>query len=354
MDLSKILLPAHSIEVVARDPFSSNGKKITMKTMLESGYENGIFKILVPIYEGNNYNFRVGEKIDIVFKKGAYEASSVYEISCEVIQRSVENQMPLVLLKQLTPPKKIQRRQAFRIHLYNSYHFEKNGVSYELVTKDMSSTGMLVIGPVPLDEGETFTILFDGNLHKKDHPAYTKDRIFTINCKVLDCSSDIEIRRYYYRIKFEDLSQIESKYLLQYLYNKQTEMINSNPETQSELHRHFEHPPEPEIYNRQRLINLINLLLIFLSLAFFAFSQPDPLYGLDVFFGVYRPAIWHTLYLMASLVTATLVLGLSIGNMLLDKGKSAIKRFCVFSASTALLIIFLIIYIVISQEIVFF
>lgn len=354
MDLSKVLLPAHSIEVVAKTGTQGDEKEITMKTMLESGYENGIFKIIVPIYNGANYTFRIGQKIDVIFKKGTHENAGVFGITCEVIQRSVENQLPLVLLKQRSAPKKIQRRQAFRIHLYNTYAFERNGQSYELITKDMSSTGMLAIAPIPLPIGESIQITFDGNLHKKEHPAYTTDRIFDISCKIIDCSPDKEIRKYYCRIQFEALSQTESKFLLQYLYNKQTEMLSANPELQSDLYRPHEAPPEPAIYNKQRLINLINVFLIFLSMAFFVFAQPAPLYGLDVFFGVYRPAVWHTWYLGASLVTSALILALSIANLFLDKEKSAIKRFSIFSAVIAALLIALSVYVIVLENIVFF
>lgn len=361
MDLNRILLPAHSVELSLKNIDSGgSSKKITLKSMVETGFENGEFKILAPIHNGVPYNCKIGEKMDVLFKSNASENAGIFSIRCLIIHRTVENDMPLITLKQLSEPTKVQRRKAFRIHVYNTYSFEYRGKTYELVTKDISSTGMLALTQVQLNPNTTFDILFDANIHKKDSSGYTDERIFTIRCRVLDSKPEKEIRRYINRIVFDDLPQAHSKLILQYLYNKQTEMIQSQPDLIPKWHKAYQesslidHLKDAPELSKYKSINLINLFLIFLALAFYIFSQPSPIYGLDYFWGSVRPALWHTTYLWLALSTAFLITIIGTYNTLINKNKNPSKRFSIFSIVIGLLLILLCVYTVITEQVFLF
>lgn len=361
MDLNSILLPAHSVELSVKniDP-AGTSKKITLKSMIETGFNHGEFKILAPIHHGVPYNLKVGEKLDVLFKNNASENAVIYSIRCLIVHRFVENDMPLITLKQISEPVKVQRRKAFRIHVYNTYSFEYKGKTYELVTKDLSSTGMLALTPIQLNTNTEFDILFDANIHKKDTTGYTEERIFNIRCRVLDSKPEKEIRRFINRIVFDDLPQAHAKLILQYLYNKQTEMIQSQPNLMPKWHKAYQESSlveqlknTPEL-SKYKSINLINLFFIFLTLAFYIFSQPSPIYGLDYFWGSVRPAIWHTTYLWLALLTAFLITVIGTYNTLINKNKNPSKRFSIFTICIGLVLIFLCVYTVIAEQVYLF
>ncbi len=68
MELKNILLPAHSIEIsVEVNDDSGNAHVKFLKTVVETGYKDGNFRVVAPILHGNIYNFHSGDLIDVLF-----------------------------------------------------------------------------------------------------------------------------------------------------------------------------------------------------------------------------------------------------------------------------------------------
>ncbi|MGX8797475.1 flagellar brake protein [Fusibacter sp. JL298sf-3] len=330
MNLSEVLKPAHSVEMKVPDP-NAPGESIYLKTMLESGYEDGVIKIIVPIYNGRSYAFHVGDTVAVLFKENS-DGQGIYSIPCTVQKRLVENNMPLILVAHNGKIEKVQRRQAFRIHVYNTYTFEHDGDWYELESKDISSTGMLALTSIKLQKNDVVAINFDANIHPSTHSSYDRDKRFEIECKVLDTTYDSEVRKYYNRLQFQDLTAKQSKWLLQYLYNKQTEMIHLNPEhtehpfSQEELIAHLK---QESLFNQCRLLNIVGTFVLFLSYTIFLLARPDKAYGINMFFGDQITKVWGEAQLFGSSLLSLFAMALMGYTIVINTEKNAIKTYSV-------------------------
>lgn len=343
MKIQENLKPSHSVEIGVREHKNSD-KTIYLKSILESGYEQGFFKILIPIFNGRSYNFRNGEPIDLIFKSGTGENSAVYKMPCEVIHRVVEKNLPLVLVKEIGEPEKLQRRQSFRLNIYQTYSFLRDEAYFELETKDLSSTGMLALTAIPLKKDEEFEISFDSNIHLSSHPSYDPLKRFNIICRVIDCTYNEELRKYYIRINFTNLSSVETKSILQYLYHKQTEMhhIQSDKNgsghelNQEEIVKYIH---EEGLKNQCRLIYITNTFLSLLALAFYILAKPSGAYGIEVYFRKFIPYAWKLPYLLSSIGVSGFIIALALYGLSLHNKKSALRRYGILLIVFALVMI---------------
>lgn len=334
MDLHKTLKPSHSVELAVRIKNAHN--EITyLKSMLESGYEQGLVKIIIPIYDGRSYNFHVGEQFDLIFKSGTDKTSNVYKIPCEVVKRMIEHNMPIVLVKKIGDYEKIQRRQSFRLNIYQTYTFHFNENDYELETKDLSSTGMLALTTFKLHPDDYFDFTIDTNIHTQTHPQYDVNKRFKLICRVIDCTFDEEVRKYYVRIQFVDVTNSQSQFLLQYLYHKQTEIYsiqhgfttNDAALSKEEIVTLL---AEEQKANQGRLLHVINTFLLALSSIFYFLARPADAYSMEVYYRVFIPFNWNKNYLIGAGFTSLLVMAISVYAMSLAHKKSAIKRYGLF------------------------
>lgn len=360
MELKKILLPAHSIEISVEEKDDSGNTNIKLlKTVVETGYEDGSFRAVAPILYGHIYNFRIGDLIDVIFLLKD-ENKGIFSISCRVTDRTLEENLSIIALDVLTEPKKIQRRQAFRVNIFNTYVIKYRGSERALVSKDISSTGMLALTNSYMKPSDTFELLFDANISGSDQEN-NPDKIFRIKCRVLESTAEPEIRRYSNRIRFEGMSPTESKYLLQYLYAKQTEIIQSLPEHENYLDKLFSDKSSDRrkkmdrIQKRVHVIGFINLFVVFLAFIFLLFAQPAPIYGLDRFFEYYRPKVWHIGYLRAALGSASfaVLLGLSglvMNAMRLKRKNDTLNSGVIVSMILSLVIIGVMLYFIVMND----
>lgn len=317
MDLTKYLLPSHSIEIsiTSRDE-QNKAFVISFKTVIERGIISNQFRIIAPIYHGKIYNFHIGDHLNVVFSAPDQEGKDLFEIDTIVKDRHFENGMSSLTLMINSEPVKVQRRQAFRVNVFNTYTFKYRGLDYQLVSKDISSTGMLALSTIQLPTNTSFDIEFDANLKPKDalDYDYQDEKIFTIKCKVLDSMPQTEIRRYLNRIQFLGLKESQSQLITQYLYSKQSEIIHSNPESSQKISSYFEHELDDvadtssKEYRRLQIFGLLSTLTLFFGLITLMVSRPIKKYVLDYFFNFYRPQFWRKEYLLATLALSTLTI----------------------------------------------
>lgn len=345
MDLHKTLKPSHSVELAVRIKNAHN--EITyLKSMLESGYEQGFVKIIIPIYDGRSYNFHVGEKFELIFKSGTDKTSNVYKMPCEVVNRMIENNMPIVLVKQIGDYEKIQRRQSFRLNIYQTYTFHFNENEYELETKDLSSTGMLALTTFKLHPNDYFDFTIDTNIHTQTHSQYDINKRFKLICRVIDCTFDEEVRKYYVRIQFMDVSNTQSQFLLQYLYHKQTEIYSiqhgftTNDEALSKEEIVLLLAEEQKA-NQGRLLHVVDTFMLALSAIFYILARPADAYSMEVYYRVFIPFNWNRNYLISAAFTSLLVMAISVYAMTLGRKKSALKRYGLFTFVLASIVLIL-------------
>lgn len=313
MELSKYLLPSHSVEVtVTTKDEQGKANELILKTIIEQGVLEDQFKIVAPIYHGKIYNFQLGEMIQITFST---PDKLFYGVNCLVKERHYQNNLSTLTLKIAGSPIKIQRRKAFRVNIYNTYPFSYKGQEYEMVTKDISSTGMLALSTIQLPNNTVFEITFDANPKPKGtlHFDYLESKVFKVRCKVLDSMAQTEIRRYLNRIQFEGLNEQESQLLIQYLYAKQTEILHMDPGASQKITAYFESMDYNSVdtsskeYRRLQIMSLISIVSLFVSLVMLLFSRPKKMYVLDYFFDFYRPQFWRQDYLAGAFIAAVFV-----------------------------------------------
>ncbi len=327
MELEKYLLPSHSVEVSiqVRDE-NKRVSTLILRSIIEKGLIDGVFRIIAPIYHGKIYNFHVDEIITVSFSVTDFVSKDIYGVNCKIIDRQFANSLSILTLSVLDTPSKVQRRQAFRVNIYNTYHFKYHDVSYELFTKDISSAGMLALSMNHLHAGTTFEILFNANVKPKgtNDFEYSEAKVFTIRCKVIDSLFQSEIRRYLNRIKFEGLSEQDSKYLIQYLYAKQTEILHLDPNASEKINAFFEKDDHQYVdrnskeYTRIQLISLISLVATFIAMVMLMFSRPRKVYVLDYFFDFYRPQFWDLDYLFGALIMGCIVIFINLIGLYLN------------------------------------
>ena len=319
MELSKHLLPSHSVELsVSTLDQDAKPTIIHLKTIVETGYENGFFKIISPMNHGRMYVLHDNEIITLTYYAEEDNVRVAYQIPCKVIEKSSRNGLYTVTLKVQATPKKVQRRQAFRVNVFNTYNIEVDGKKIDIVTKDISSTGMRALSPVQLKKDDTFTIQFDGNVIDPEDFDAKPDaaKKFMIHCRVIDSMPQNEIRKYMLRIQFLNLTPQQSKWLIQYLYAKQAEVIAYDTDLSAKRDK-LEHlikssddrrKGDDHIIKRYQAIGLINFVVVFFAIMFLLFAQPEPLYSLDKFFNVRRAKYWNANYFSAAMLTTLLSL----------------------------------------------
>lgn len=327
MDLKKYLLPSHSVEIsVSVHDENNRMNTLILRSIIEKGLVEGVFRIIAPIYHGQVYNFQVDEIVSVSFSVSDSVSKDIFAINCKIIDRQFSNSLSILTLSVLSAPLKVQRRQAFRVNVYNTYVFKLRDANLELFTKDISSNGMLALSMVHLPANTVFVIRFDANIKPKDSvdTEYSDSKVFTVRCKVLDSLPQVEIRRHLNRIQFEGLSEQESKYLIQYLYAKQTEILHLDPNASEKINAFFEQDDDPFIdrnskeFTRIQFISLISLVTTFISIVMLMFSRPKKMYVLDYFFDFYRPQFWDRNYLFGALIIASAVIVINLIGFILN------------------------------------
>lgn len=363
MDLKKILMPSRSIEISVQTSQNDSPENVILRSMVESDLTSNAFRVIAPVYHGSIYPLHINDSLDVIVSVDEGNGKVIYSIPCKVIHRLLKEQLSLLTLEIMDEPKKVQRRQAFRVSIYNTYEYEFKGNLYTLVTKDISSTGMLAISTHAFKAGDTFSITFDANPHPNDN--HSDDKLIHISCYVLSSEPESEIRRYINRIKFQGLNATESKKLLQYLYAKQTEMLHLNPDYEKHFKRLYDDLPVERrkktdaLQIRIQVMGLINVLLVLLSLIFLLYAQPTPLYGLDVFFGYQRPLSWNGYYMSAGLITVITSLlvsaiGIYLNSLRMKRKGDHYNRGILFSTFASICLLGCYIYFIMFNQVALF
>ncbi|GAU77211.1 PilZ domain-containing protein [Fusibacter sp. 3D3] len=332
MDLKEFLLPSRSIEVaITTEDENHKPAILRLKTVIETGYENGFFKIIAPMHHGRLYNFREDELLTITFTTQNDQKKDAFDIKCRVVSREHKGALYTITLRSTSEPQKVQRRQAFRVNIFNTYTFLYKDQQQQLVTKDISSTGLRGLTTMQMFKEDTFDIQFDGNTKDPTEidPELYAQKVFTIKCRVIDCMPQVEIRRYMQRIQFVEMTASQSKYLIQYLYAKQAEIIfteGSDTDQRAQMDQYFNAQNEnvqveDATTRRIQLISLISLFVFFFSIVFLLYAQPKPVYGLDRFFDYYRVQAWNSTYYLLALFSSITNIFIGIYGIILNSTK---------------------------------
>ncbi len=136
------------------------GKKY--RTVVEEQIDESNILIYSPIEKGHILPIRVGEHLEVVFvvldaENNKYD---VHSFMSKVVSREVKDSVPILMLNIIAKPKKIQRRDFYRLNIVKTILIEniKDDTTIEVITQDVSAGGMQAISPKKLEVDDEYLV----------------------------------------------------------------------------------------------------------------------------------------------------------------------------------------------------
>lgn len=132
------------------------------RTLVESQLDGSSLLLYMPMEKAKPVLIAKGEILEINYvlvesEQGKYV---VYAFEAIVEDREYFENIPMMKVRALQKPKKIQRRDFFRLNIVKPLLLEKldGEGAIEVITKDISAGGMLVVSPKHMMEGEKYLV----------------------------------------------------------------------------------------------------------------------------------------------------------------------------------------------------
>lgn len=307
MNLEDALITGMLVEA----DFFEDGANNKFKTIIDRQVINGTFTIFTPMTKGKYYVPRVGNRVKITFlySDAEKEFKSPYTFTASIIDRKTTNKSSILVLRITSSPVKAQRRESFRLSVVETIKFEYKGKRSELLTKDISATGMKCILPYKISKDEEILICF----------PYRKEIIEIYGIIIDSFQVKDSITKYEARIKFVDTNDFVISKISNFLINKQAEEIRKNLDSKgySELYKLLNFKDEKrkkEDINILivRYLAFISWIIFFFIFIFYFKARPSIPYGVQLFFNMYYGSNWDIISLNIAFVLSILQLMLTI------------------------------------------
>lgn len=354
MDLQEVLKPGKQIELTAHD---EEGNAYKLKTLIESGYDGESFGIISPMYEGNYFPLHTNDKLQITFEvvqdKGS-KKKEAYSMSTMVLERRKVEKQSVVILTKTSTPKKIQRRQTFRLHILKNITYTYNGKKKEILLKNISATGLRGIVEERLPHDSEVMISLD---------LENENETMSIKCRVIACDQVTNsMIQHDLRLQFLDLTDAQKNKITNYIFRKQSESIRKTLDAEgrssfSDMIYDYESNRRHGNDFIMRTVPLLGLITWFMSLSVVALiveSRPEARYNLDQYFNFYKRGYWRADLLTIAFLIAFLELilcttGLYMNSKRLKRVGDQYNRGLIINIVFSILVIFLYIILPIGQ-----
>lgn len=354
MDLQAILKPGKQVELAVKD---AEGNFFKLKTLIESGYEGDSFGVISPIHEGNYFPLHPNDKLevtfDVVIEGQDKKKKDVFSMKVMVLERKKVESQSVVVLSKIASPKKVQRRDTYRLHILKSVTYSYLGKSKTILLKNISSTGLrgIVEERIPFD---TDLVI---------HLDLENEQSMDINCKVVACDQVANsMIQHDLRLKFLNLNSGEKHKIDNFINRKQSEALRKSVE--SEGRSKFQDMVFGYERNKRRggdiivrTVPILGLITWFITLAIMALiveARPEAKYNLDVYFNFYKRGYWRTDLLLSAFLASILELlictgGLYMNSMRMKREGDQYNRGLIINLVFSLLIIIVYIILPIGQ-----
>ncbi len=295
MDLQVVLKPGKQVELNVKD---ADGNTNKLKTLLESGYNGETFGVISPIHEGNYYPLHPNDKLDVTFDVILDESGKkkeVYSMKVMVLERKKIDGQSVIILSKLSSPKKIQRRQTYRLHILKHITYNYLGNTKDILLKNISATGLrgIIEEKIPFDT-EIFITL--------DLELEEKNEHMRIKCRVINCDPVANsMIQFDLRLQFLELTSAEKNKITNFIFRKQSESIRKtlDGEGKSKLYELIYGYTDNKRSGDDfivRTVPILGLLTWLITLSIFALvveARPETRYNLDQFFNYYKRGYWR-------------------------------------------------------------
>ncbi len=333
-ELKDCLLPSHSVEIEVEG--EGNESPIQLKTLVEQGLINGQFRVLAPMVDGKVFLFSDTKNVTVGYTYPDGNHLKLMQVPCKIKKKGLVSDIPVLTLEVAGEATYANRRNAFRVHMTNRVVFrDAQGAIREMITKDISLTGMFAITTKKLHVGDSIEIFWhfekgedvlndetfvresfemsdtlkafkengDSNLLEETAEQYIRRRereeseesCFILEGTVLSCNYNEDSLRYEVRIKYGDISDAYSKRILQFLYKKQSEIIASDPMMEKRFEKYFANSHsmrELPLPKTVLFASLVSLILTLVAVIFFMESVPEGSSFMDALLDVQRITKW--------------------------------------------------------------
>lgn len=203
--------------LVEMELVTTQDKIIKLKTIVEEIIDESQIKLFAPISRGTNYPIRLDQKFTLitVFKYPTVDKYDILSCQCKITDKQKEGKISTIEITKTGMFSQIQRRNYFRLPLIKNIDIIHDEKKYELLSKDLSGTGIRGYISQSLPENtEGFLMLDVGN------------KILELNIKIIECKPDPDHSyRYELRGSFINIRNSQLSSVLKYIFNKQSETI---------------------------------------------------------------------------------------------------------------------------------
>lgn len=353
MDLQAVLKPGKQVELKIHD---ENGNLTKLKTLVESGFDGKSFGVIAPIHEGSYYPLHTNDKLEVTFDVITDETGKkkdVFAMKVMVLERKKVETQSVVILSKIAAPKKVQRRDTYRLHILKHISYTYLGVRKEILLKNISATGLrgIVEERIPFDTNIEIVLDLENDEH------------MTIECRVVACDQvSNSMIQHDIRLQFLNLNAAQKNKVTNFIFRKESEGIRKTLD--AEGRSKFQDMIYGYDRNKRRggdfivrTVPIMGLITWFITLAIIALiveARPEAKYNLDVYFNFYKRGYWRADLLTTAFIAALLeflicTIGLFMNSQRMKREGDQYNRGLIVNLVFSILVIFLYIVLPIGQ-----
>lgn len=339
MTLNEQLVTGSLLELEVPSPEDPK-KNLKYHVIIDKPFKDGVLTITAPMKHGRSVPIQKDTVVKIIFSVSGSTSSEAYSATCRVTDRHRSGKFNTLSIELTSSPKKIQRREYFRFSIVKKVAFTFDGQKYEMLTKNISATGLRGISNKKIPDGEICLI----NLP-------IGDEIMSLRSEVV-FSSPSQDSRYKSDIRFNfvDITEKDKSKITHYIFQQQSDMVRKNLD-ESGLNRNFAYNRKGlefgEIQmNKKDYIPPFSWGITIVIFGLFLRARPEKQNGLDKFWGYFRDNTWNALFLNLMAIVCLIQLAFCLyGYFLYNRSnKKSISLMINAGISIALLILYVFLY----------
>ncbi len=280
---------------------------VKLKTIIEQVNNESELRLFAPVLNGTTYPFRLNQSFSliIVFKYPTVDKYDIYSCRCKIISKDRDDNISTITVKRSSDFKKIQRRDYFRLPLIKDMTIVYNEKEYELLSKDLSGSGVRGYISKKVPANSTARLLIETEENKK----------VSFDLVIISCEPDTDhLYRYDFRASFRNLKNTQSKILMKYIFTKQAESIRKHlnlNEYVSLIDSEKNYADFFTMTSIEKTLRVIPILLwipMLVEATFAIDAFRDRNFGLNYFFLEFRPVFNGEKLMIASYIGVAVIL----------------------------------------------
>lgn len=326
------------IEVPSADDIKKSEK---FHVIIDKPFKDGILTITAPMKNSRVVPIQRDTVIKIVFSVNGSKSADAYSVTCRVLDRIRSGKFNTLSLALTSSPKKIQRREYFRFSIVKKIQFIYDGQPYEMLSKNISATGVRGISDKKIPDGELCIIHLP-----------IDDELLSLRAEVVFSSlSQDSHYKSDLRFKFIGISENDKSKITHFIFKQQSDMVRKNLD-ESGLNRGYDLSHEGSDFGEIQVtikdyIPPFAWALTIIITGLFLRARPEEMNGLDKFWGYLRDNTWNSFYLNLMAMACLAQLAFCVFGFFVQRrdGKGNSLSLMVNSGiSVVLLVIYLVLY----------